>query len=458
MSNTNIDGLLLQIISLLQSSASGGGGGGSVTVSNTPLPVTEQNPITGFNLESTQQSVLTELGNLLTELQKSTDFTTDTLIDSGNSNQLIFRKEELDETTGTYTISYEDMNGNSITPAGPLLTIPELELQVQQSIENFSTGVVCNNPQELSNITTLDSNYPLTIGTDNDSEGFLATSVSIAGVVGNRLSFTLETPRQSAVINTRLKEFVADVITGGLIELSFGDFYDTATDFVALSVSFDSNTEVATLILYLGSASVYSTIFIPISETYTAQNTFYLKYENNIVNVQVDGTSIFSYYFEEPVALDNVAQYAYTLNSNPSTVQPSATWLLQEITCTEQVCTTCDLQEQLLLSNDTTTVISNRVNLNTNNFTTIAGTISLASSSQSPLSENINRKYLLIQNISDTDMWINFGGAATEGAGSIKLAPSGHYELGSTAGGYMNTESVHIICSQAGKSFTIKEA
>jgi hypothetical protein len=92
------------------------------------------------------------------------------------------------------------------------------------------------------------------------------------------------------------------------------------------------------------------------------------------------------------------------------------------------------------------------------NFVDYSSTIAVLNTSQQIITANSNRRYLLIQNISDTDMYINFGGLATIGIGSIKLVPNGHYELSSVTGGYINTESIDIICSVAGKEFTAKEA
>src|SRR4051812_46159612 len=50
-----------------------------------------------------------------------------------------------------------------------------------------------------------------------------------------------------------------------------------------------------------------------------------------------------------------------------------------------------------------------------------SGAIAVANASQQVMATNDGRKYLLVQNISDTDMWINFGVAATTDQPSVKL-------------------------------------
>ena len=127
MANNN-DSLLIQIGSLLQNT-SGGGGGSNVTVDNFPtdysleatqqtsistladiltqlqgtLQVEEQTPITGFNLETTKQDTLLEL-------QKHKDIETTVFIDTdenpGSSSYIVFRDSIYDTTSATYVDNY----------------------------------------------------------------------------------------------------------------------------------------------------------------------------------------------------------------------------------------------------------------------------------------------------------------------------------------------------------------
>lgn len=88
-------------------------------------------------------------------------------------------------------------------------------------------------------------------------------------------------------------------------------------------------------------------------------------------------------------------------------------------------------------------------------FTDHSGTIDGAGQSQEVMAANGDRETLLVQNISDTDMWLNFGDDASADAGSILLpANGGSYE---SPPGACSSQSVHLICATVGKAFTAKE-
>jgi hypothetical protein len=101
------------------------------------------------------------------------------------------------------------------------------------------------------------------------------------------------------------------------------------------------------------------------------------------------------------------------------------------------------------LSMSVNTLIAQGVSL-----TDHSGQIGAASTSQQVMAANPNRKYLLVQNVSDTDMWVNFGGDATEDQPSILLPADGGNITESSPS---ITDSVHIICGTISKSFTAKE-
>jgi hypothetical protein len=60
------------------------------------------------------------------------------------------------------------------------------------------------------------------------------------------------------------------------------------------------------------------------------------------------------------------------------------------------------------------------------------------------------RSYLLVQNISDTDMWMEFNSPGAVGRGIRLLANGGGYVAES---GFIPSGTVRIICSAAGKAF-----
>lgn len=85
-----------------------------------------------------------------------------------------------------------------------------------------------------------------------------------------------------------------------------------------------------------------------------------------------------------------------------------------------------------------------------------SGTITSGGTSQTVFAANTSRTYLLVQNISDTAMYVNFGGVATAGAGSFLLPASGGSLVMDSA--FVSTESVTIFCATTGKAFTAKQA
>jgi hypothetical protein len=87
--------------------------------------------------------------------------------------------------------------------------------------------------------------------------------------------------------------------------------------------------------------------------------------------------------------------------------------------------------------------------------TVTAGTTSATpSTSAQALASNTSRQYLLIQNISDTDMYFNFGASATT---SHLLVKSGGAGI-SFESGFVPTDAVNVICASASKSYYILSA
>ncbi len=83
-----------------------------------------------------------------------------------------------------------------------------------------------------------------------------------------------------------------------------------------------------------------------------------------------------------------------------------------------------------------------------------SGTITAGGASQQVAAANPSRRYLVFQNHSDTDMWLNFGAAANAGQPSVKIsANGGAYEpLVAPLG------TINVIGATTGKAFTCKEA
>lgn len=87
-----------------------------------------------------------------------------------------------------------------------------------------------------------------------------------------------------------------------------------------------------------------------------------------------------------------------------------------------------------------------------------SGTVTLGGTSQQVFTANAGRQYLLIQNHSDTDLWVNFGTAAVADQPSIKVyANGGTVEFGAGHTGVVPTATVNVIGATTGKSFTAKQ-
>jgi hypothetical protein len=88
-------------------------------------------------------------------------------------------------------------------------------------------------------------------------------------------------------------------------------------------------------------------------------------------------------------------------------------------------------------------------------ITVTAGSTSASTNtSAQALASNSSRQYLLIQNVSDTDMYFNFGATAT--ADHLFIAKSGGGIVFES--GFVPTDAVNAICSAASKKFYILSA
>lgn len=87
-------------------------------------------------------------------------------------------------------------------------------------------------------------------------------------------------------------------------------------------------------------------------------------------------------------------------------------------------------------------------------YTDRSGTIVAGATSQAVAAANAARTYLLFQNHSDTDMWLNFGVAAVATQPSILIpANGGFYEPL-----VPSNQTVNVICATIAKAYTCKEA
>lgn len=83
-----------------------------------------------------------------------------------------------------------------------------------------------------------------------------------------------------------------------------------------------------------------------------------------------------------------------------------------------------------------------------------SGSIAVDATAQSLAPANASRKYLLVQNNSDANMWINFTTTAVQAQPSILLLPNASFVMETN---FISTEAISIIGPTAGKTYTAKE-
>lgn len=84
-----------------------------------------------------------------------------------------------------------------------------------------------------------------------------------------------------------------------------------------------------------------------------------------------------------------------------------------------------------------------------------SGSIATQDVAQTVAAQNVSRKYLLFQNISDTAMWINFTTTAVADQPSIKVAAGSMLEWKDS---FCPSGLLSVICGTSGKKFTCKQA
>lgn len=85
-----------------------------------------------------------------------------------------------------------------------------------------------------------------------------------------------------------------------------------------------------------------------------------------------------------------------------------------------------------------------------------SGTITTNNTSQQVAAANPNRTYFFFENVSNAAMWVNFGSAATLTQPSILVSANGGSFV--FEGPTVSSDAVFVICANAGKAFTAKEA
>lgn len=87
-----------------------------------------------------------------------------------------------------------------------------------------------------------------------------------------------------------------------------------------------------------------------------------------------------------------------------------------------------------------------------------SSTLAAGGVSQQVFAANRGRQYLIVQNQSAGNVWVNFGVAAVEGPPSIKILPDASLQLSSAGTGVVPTATVNIRGATLGQAFTAKES
>jgi len=107
---------------------------------------------------------------------------------------------------------------------------------------------------------------------------------------------------------------------------------------------------------------------------------------------------------------------------------------------------------QVTLANTGANTTALQVRPSNGTLTVTSGSTSAsANTSAQALASNSSRQYLLIQNVSDTDMYFNFGATAT--TDHLFIAKSGGGIVFES--GFVPTDAVNVICSSASKKYYI---
>ena len=168
--------------------------------------------------------------------------------------------------------------------------------------------------------------------------------------------------------------------------------------------------------------------------------------------VAVTGTF---YQATQPVSGTVTAAQATAANLNATVVQSTATNLRTQAESYQggtAVGSGNPLQVTLANTGANTTAL--RVEPKNGAVTRTTGDTDTANTSKEALASSSSRRYLLIQNISDTDMYFNFGATAT--TDNMLITKNGGGIVFES--GYVPTDAVNVICSGADKKYFILSA
>lgn len=87
-----------------------------------------------------------------------------------------------------------------------------------------------------------------------------------------------------------------------------------------------------------------------------------------------------------------------------------------------------------------------------------SGTIATGATAQQLAAANPARIYLLVENISAGDLWVNFGVTAVQAQPSVRLIPGASAEYSPAGTGWVPATTISIIGATTAQAFVAKEA
>lgn len=90
-------------------------------------------------------------------------------------------------------------------------------------------------------------------------------------------------------------------------------------------------------------------------------------------------------------------------------------------------------------------------------FANYSGSITTGGTSQQQIALNGARRYLIIQNVSAGDLWVDFETPAVLDQPSIRLVPGASAEWSAGGTGFVPVGALHIIGATTGQLFVAKE-
>jgi len=236
----------------------------------------------------------------------------------------------------------------------------------------------------------------------------------------------------------------------GNLSNGFSTYYDLPATSTTDAYSYKNVTATS---LFGGSRSVYSGRFIVPLQQATPGSSTQNSYRYIRLNIPAGASGGWRYRFTSYKSVDPLM--AFSLPGNPSTRRVVGRVDVGVVSTLPSLPTGSNTIGSVNVLGGNTTAVKVDIAPGTATENIVTGNSSAtANTSVSVLAARANRKYLVIQNLSDTNMNLNFGAAASA---STMLLPANGGGV-SFEGTYVPASSLNLVCSAASKPYYILEA